>query len=135
MKIKSSRYSRSKIKIGGAIIILFVLNIAIVMVLSPVYWRLLTAEAPRELLPQTVAVSRQAQQKDVTQQMGSPSLRRRTSSPLNEGVPAIGEEKWLQKYSAEYKGLLPSSTRDSSDPICGTRPDFFEFFVLPKSQR
>lgn len=47
----------------------------------------------------------------------------------------MGVEQFNEKYADKYKGLLPSSERDHPDPICGKRPDFFDFFVLPKTER
>jgi hypothetical protein len=53
-------------------------------------------------------------------------------------VPYVGDEIFAERYSEKYKGVLPSPSHrnwTSSDPSCGKRPDFFDFFSLSKSDR
>jgi len=75
--------------------------------------------------------------------------RPRPRPPTQRNMPYIGEERFEEVYSSKYKGVLPSSSSSSSsssllrrrevwtspDPSCGERPDFFDFFKLPKSDR
>jgi len=63
--------------------------------------------------------------------------------PTQQYMPYIGEKRFEERYSSKYKGVLPTSSSllrrreqwTSPDPSCGKRPDFFDFFTLPKSER
>ena len=135
MKIKSKKSSRSKIKVGSAITILLVLSIATAMLVAQMHWRVLTVEGSRTSSPPhtVAAASRRAQEKE---EDGSPPPPRRRPPSSREELPAIGREGWRRAYSSAYAGLLPPSAREEApDPSCGRRPDFFDFFALPKSER
>ncbi|KAL7535398.1 hypothetical protein ACHAXR_006468 [Thalassiosira sp. AJA248-18] len=151
VKIKSRPPpSSSKIKISGKgqVIALLLLNIVIIIVLAPKYKRLLDAsqEEPSSSTHTPAVVFHRHQQHDQERQQllkkpPPPNRHLRDPPPISrsddDGLPYIGEHQFNQKYSSKYKALLPSSPprRKSPDPSCGKRPDFFDFFMLPKTER
>ena len=130
MKIKSEPSSKIIISRRCTLTALLVLHVIIVLILAPIYGRLLLAVWHRPSPPPTLEHHlRHDEQKEQ-----SISIRRQ-SLPANYEIPHIGQDKFSEKYASVYKGLLPSSTREYPDPSCGNRPDFFDFFRLPKTER
>ena len=136
MKIKSratssSSYSKIKISKNCKIITLLACNISIVLVLVPIYRRLLQtatlSSTQDHQSPATILYDKQKRLRRPQQNIPLPSR--------DSAVPYIGEELFNKKYAYTYKGLMPSSKRVMSDPSCGKRPDFFAFFTLPKTER
>lgn len=138
--------SSSKIKISNKcklITLLLMLNVSTIVVLVPIYRRLLVAQkSTSEHDHSPTAIHRQHQENSRQEVLSKTlSIRRPPPPPhsshgIDDGViPYIGVQEFNQKYFSKYKGLLPSSKGESSDPACGKRPDFYDFFKLPKTER
>lgn len=140
MEIKTVSPSKINISQRCKLIVLFALNILIVLILVPIYGRLLIAvvwhyEQPA---PPTSATAVTAGQHIHHQQQEQISIRRRSLPSTLIGhyeIPYIGQDKFNAKYSAVYKGRLPSLKQEFPDTSCGNHPDFFDFFRLPKTER
>ncbi|KAL7551642.1 hypothetical protein ACHAWF_014833 [Thalassiosira exigua] len=132
MKTKAStptsargKASRGECRIAA----LLAANVAVMLVLAPTYRRLSLLEASRRSTAHgPMALAPGGAQRQGRENRPAPSVAR-------GGVPFIGEDAFLEKYSSKYSARLPSSKRLSSDPSCGQRPDFFDFFLLPKTER
>ncbi len=133
MKIKAEPSYKITISRRCMLIALLALNIIVVLKIAPMYGRLLLAVLHGPPAPPS-AIQHHLHDHEQKRQI---SIRHRTlpSTQLHSEIPFIGQDTFIQKYSSIYKGLLPSSTRESPDPSCGYSPDFFDFFRLPKTER
>lgn len=142
MEIKTVSPSNINISRRCKLIVLFALNILIVLILVPIYGRLLFAVAwhhEQSAPPPSATAVTAGQYLHLNHQQKEQISIRRKSPPAtligHYEIPYIGQDKFNEKYSVMYKGLLPSLKRESPDISCGNYPDFFDFFRLPKTER
>ena len=113
------------------------LNVIIFLSLAPTYRQifLIASSSSSEPSGQTPSASRPVQQHPQEQRQIPLPLFDPVNVRVPSKVPFLSNEEFLKKYSTIYKGHLSSSQWQSPDLSCGTSPDFFDFFLLPKSQR
>ncbi len=145
-----SSFVNSKTKISGRrrkllALLALVVSFSLALALICCHWWLLAA--PRDLPSSSDEASAAYHSPAALRRRREEGGRRQRSMRDGDGrtppnarkIPYIGEERFEERYSSQYKGVLPSSLRreqwTSPDPSCGRRPDFFDFFLLPKSER
>ena len=122
----ASSKSSNKISNNCKLITLLLCNILIVLIiLFPIYQRLL----------QTSAHTNHHHHQYTLLQPPATTLNRHQQQDGEIMLPYISKDLFNQKYASKYKGRLPRTKRIETDPACGNRPDFFKFFLLPKSER
>ena len=141
MKVKrppAAATTKLKVTRNGRIAALLLLNVVIVAVFAVTHKRLLdasredTSTARGQISPG--AVRRRHLEDAQIPQPPPTRLSITSNSAVSQSVPSISEEEFNEKY-AGYRGLLPSLKREGPDDACGKRPDFFDFFKLPKTER
>ncbi|KAL7464458.1 hypothetical protein ACHAXS_004791 [Conticribra weissflogii] len=137
LRLKSSVSSPIKISSKQLIAFLIFLNVVVILLLLPFYRKAITSPSS---LPndssgnvfQTAASGRFLRMGPPLPLLPQPQSE---SNSIKPTVPHLSNEEFLRKYGSKYNGILPSNREDFPDPSCGTNPDFFGFFVLPKSER
>mmetsp|Transcript_12312 Transcript_12312/g.25229 ORF Transcript_12312/g.25229 Transcript_12312/m.25229 type:complete len:402 (-) Transcript_12312:245-1450(-) len=140
MKLRAKSSGTSPIKISSKQLITFLifLNLLVILLLLPIYRKVITSPSSLRDDSRGKVFQARISERLLRSEQPLPLLPPRPQpefSSINSSVPHLSDEEFSQKYGSKYHGILPSRSENFPDPICGTNPDFFGFFVLPKSER